>query len=200
MMKVPDPRRGVIRGPLRSLGLAAAAILLFTSAMDQRAEALSLVNPGAAATAKLASEALTTEVRGGHGGHGGGFHGGGGFKGGGAAFHGGGFRSGGAVFRGGGYRAGPAFHHGGGYRYAGAGIARHHYFAPRRAYWHHRHHFRPRYYGYAPYYYPQRYYYPHRYCRVVWTYYGPRKICRYRPWHHHWRHHHRRHHRFHTYW
>jgi hypothetical protein len=24
---------------------------------------------------------------------------------------------------------------------------------------------------------------------VVWTYYGPRKICRYRPWHHHhWRH------------
>jgi hypothetical protein len=25
---------------------------------------------------------------------------------------------------------------------------------------------------------------------VVWTHYGPRKICRYRPWlrHHHWRH------------
>jgi hypothetical protein len=21
-------------------------------------------------------------------------------------------------------------------------------------------------------------------CRVIWTYYGPRKICRYRPWHH----------------
>ena len=30
--------------------------------------------------------------------------------------------------------------------------------------------------------------YRHRYCRVIWTYYGPRKICRYRPWHrHHWR-------------
>ncbi len=23
--------------------------------------------------------------------------------------------------------------------------------------------------------------YPHRYCRVIWTHYGPRKICRYRP-------------------
>ena len=42
----------------------------------------------------------------------------------------------------------------------------------------------PAYYGY-PYYYGYR----HRYCRVIWTYYGPRKICRYRPWYrHHWRH------------
>ena len=35
---------------------------------------------------------------------------------------------------------------------------------------------------------PGYYDYRHRYCRVVWTYYGPRKICRYRPWYrHHWR-------------
>ncbi len=41
-----------------------------------------------------------------------------------------------------------------------------------------------------------RYYQPRRFCRVVWTYYGPRKICRYRFWHHrHW-HYRRHHHRF----
>jgi hypothetical protein len=35
---------------------------------------------------------------------------------------------------------------------------------------------------------------------VVWTYYGPRKICRYRPWRHHWRHHRWHHpHRIHHY-
>ena len=43
----------------------------------------------------------------------------------------------------------------------------------------HRHHFHrrfyaPRYYGY-PYYHGYR----HRYCRVIWTHYGPRKICRF---------------------
>ena len=32
---------------------------------------------------------------------------------------------------------------------------------------------------------PYYYGYRHRYCRVIWTYYGPRKICQYRPW---WRH------------
>ena len=35
-----------------------------------------------------------------------------------------------------------------------------------------------------------RYYhgYRHRYCRVIWTYYGPRKICKHRPWYrHYWR-------------
>jgi hypothetical protein len=190
MLKVSDPRHGVIRSSFRSLGLAAAAMLVLTAATGQRAEALSLINPGAAPAAKYASDGLTTEVRGGRGGGGGGFRGGGGggfrggggggFRGGGAAFHGGGFRGGGAVFRGGGFRAGPAFHRGGGYRYGAAGIVRHHHVAPRRAYFHHRHHIRPRYYGYAPAYYPQR-----RFCRVVWTYYGPRKICRYRPWNHH---------------
>ncbi|QWG23698.1 hypothetical protein KMZ93_01745 [Bradyrhizobium sediminis] len=194
MMKVPDPKRGV-----RRFGLAAGAMLVLTAATGQRAEALSLINPGAAPSAKYASDALTTEVKGGHGGgrfHGGGFHGGG-FRGGGAAIHGGSFRSGGAVFRGGGYSA-PHIYRGGGYRYGGAAIVRHHHFAPRRAYWHHRHHIRPRYYGYAPVYYPQRYDYPRRYCRIVWTYYGPRKICRYRPWHHHWRY--RWRHRYPIYW
>ncbi|MDB5576027.1 MAG: hypothetical protein JWR80_1203 [Bradyrhizobium sp.] len=194
MLNVPDPRRA-----LRGFGLAAAAMLLLTAATGQRAEALSLINPGAVPVAKCASDALTTEVRGGHGGHGGGggFRGGGGgggFRGGGGGgfrggggFHGGGFRGGGAAihgggFRGGGFRAGPAFHRGGGYRYAAPGIIRHHHVGPRRAYFHHRHHIRPRYYGYAP------AYYPRRYCKIVLTYYGPRKICRYRPWHHHhWR-------------
>ena len=40
---------------------------------------------------------------------------------------------------------------------------------------------------YAPVYYgyPRYYGYRHRYCRVIWTYYGPRKICKYRPWRHH---------------
>jgi hypothetical protein len=150
MSKIPDRRRGIVRGSFRFFGLAATAILLLATAPGQRAQALSLINPGAAPTAKYASDGLATEVRGRHGGG----HGGGGF-------HRGGFR--------GGYRAGPALYRGGGYRYAGPGIVRHHHFAPRRAYWHHRHHFRPRYYGYAPYYYPQRHYYPRRYCRIVWT-------------------------------
>jgi hypothetical protein len=205
MLKIPDPRRAI-----RGVGLAAAAMLLLTATAGQRAQALSLINPGTAPSAKYASDGLTTEVRGGHGHGGGGFRGGGGggfrggggggfrgggaafhgggFRGGGAAIHGGGFRGGGAVFRGGGFRTGPAFHRGGGYRFAAPGIVRHHHIGPRRAHFHHRHHFRPRYYGYAPAYYPQRYYYPRRFCKVVWTYYGPRKICRYRPWHHHhWR-------------
>ncbi|MDO9059380.1 MAG: hypothetical protein Q7U92_10230 [Bradyrhizobium sp.] len=175
MSRVPDTRRAI-----RGLGLAAAAMLVLMAAT--RAEALSLINPGAAPAAKYASDGLKTEVRGGHG-HGGGFRGGG-FRGGGAAFHGGGFRGGGAAFRGGGYRIAPAFHRGGGYRYASPGIVRHH-IGPRRVHFHHRHHIRPRYYGYAPVYYPQRHYYPRRFCKVVWTYYGPRKICRYRPWHNH---------------
>lgn len=33
------------------------------------------------------------------------------------------------------------------------------------------------YYGYYPY-----YHYPRR-CRVTWTYYGPRRICRWHRWH-----------------
>jgi hypothetical protein len=193
MMKIPDPGRGLVR----CLGLAAAAMLALSAAASQRAEALSLINPGAVPTAKYASDGLTTEVRGGHGGGGhggggGGFHGGGGggFHGGGAAFHGGGFRSGGAAFHGGGFRGGGAACHGGGFRSGGAvfhgggfrgghvfhgGGFRHGGFAFR----HHRHHFHRHFY-YAPSY----YYYPYRRCRIIWTYYGPRRICHYRHWHH----------------
>lgn len=153
------------------LGFAAAAIALVVSATPH-AQAASLISP--AASAKPAPS-LITEVR--HGG--------------------------GAVFRGGGFRAAPAFRGagvrhfpGGAYRFGAPVMARHHY-APYRPYWRSRHHFRPRYYGYAGpryYGYVPYYYGPRRFCRVVWTYYGPRKICRYKPWRHHWRHHHRRHH------
>ena len=194
-MAISDPGRGLVR----RLGVTAAALLAFAAASQQRAEALSLASPGTAPSAKFATDDLTTEVR--HGGHGGG-----GFRvaevavsavveavvsaaagfmavdfrGGGAAFHGGGFRGGGVAIHRGGFRAAPVFR-GGGMRYG----YRHVYHRP---HFHHRHHFHrrfyaPRYYGY-PYYYGYR----HRYCRVIWTYYGPRKICRYRPWYrHHWR-------------
>jgi len=203
-MPISDPGRGLVR----RLGVTAAAVFAFAAASQQRAEALSLASPGTAPAAKFATDGLTTEVRrGGHGGHGGGgggsrggggFHGGGGhggFRGGvvpgGRAFHGGGFRGGGAAFHGGGFRAAPVFRgggfraapvfHGGGYRYG----YRHAYHRP---HFHHRRHFHRRIY-YAPSYYayPRYYSYP-RYCRVIWTYYGPRKICKYRPWRHHWRH------------
>jgi hypothetical protein len=194
----------------RSLGIAAAAAMM-TAAIPS-ARALSLATPSGAATKQI-RDAQITEVqhRGGGGGfHGGGFHGGGGgfhgggFRGGAPAFHGGGggfraaapaFRGGGfhggrPAFAGGGFRRGPAFH-GGAYRFAAPLIARRHFGGYHGGY---RHHFRPRYFGYAPSYYGgPRYYHPRRFCRVVWTYYGPRKICRYRPWHrHHWHHRHYR--------
>ena len=53
MMKIPDPGRGAIRGSLRSLGLAAAAMLVLTAATGQRAEALSLINPGCRAISEI---------------------------------------------------------------------------------------------------------------------------------------------------
>jgi hypothetical protein len=143
MIRIPDSGRGIVRRLVRSLSLAAAAILALSAVPGQRAEALSLINPGAVPTAKYASEGLTTEVRG-HGGHGhGGYHGGGG------GYHGGGFRSA-HVF------------HGGGFRHGGFAF-RHHRF-------HHRHFFYgPSYYG--PYYYSYRpcrtvwtYYGPRRIC------------------------------------
>ncbi|ERF82091.1 hypothetical protein JQ559_21995 [Bradyrhizobium viridifuturi] len=176
-------------GLLRRLGVAAAAVLALSIASQQRAEALSVASPGTVPAAKSAADAMTTQVRhgggGGHGGggfHGGGFHGGG-FHGGG--FHGGGFRG----FHGGGFRAAPAFH--GGYRYGGfhrhyggyhrfhGGGYRYGYRPYYRRHFHHRRYF----YGssYYPYYYPA--YYHHHRCRVIWTYYGPRRICR--PWWHH---------------
>ena len=193
-MAISDPGRGLVR----RLGVTAAALFAFAAASQQRAEALSLASPGTAPSAKFATDDLTTEVRhGGHGGgggggfRGGGFHGGG-FRGGGAAFHGGGFRGGGAAFHGGGFRGGGVAIHRGGFRAApvfrGGGMRygyRHIYHRP---HFHHRHHFHRRFYAPAYYSYPYYYGYRHRYCRVIWTYYGPRKICRYRPWYrHHWR-------------
>src|ERR1700694_5881620 len=124
MIKIPDPRRGIVRSAVRSLGLAAAALFALSATPAQRAEAMSLINPGAMPAAKHASEGLTTEVRG-HGGGGGGGHvgggggggghigggGGGHVGGGGAAIHSGGFKSGGgAVFHGSGVRSAPMFH------------------------------------------------------------------------------------------
>jgi hypothetical protein len=194
MIKIPDPRRGIVHCIVRSLGLAAAALFALSAIAGQRAEALSLINPGAMPAAKHASEGLTTEVRGGHGGGGGGgggrggggYHGGGG---GGAAIHSGSFRSGGAVFHGSGIRTAPVFR-GSGIRssqvFRGSGI-RHGGFAFR----HHRHH---RHFFYGASYYPYYDYPYYRRCHVVLTHYGPRRICHYRHWRHHWRHHRRHHH------
>jgi len=195
-MAISDPGRGLVR----RLGVTAAALLAFAAASQQRAEALSLASPGTAPSAKFATDDLTTEVR--HGGHGGGgFHGGGGggFRGGGGGgfrgggFHGGGFRGGGAAFHGGGFRGGGVAIHRGGFRAApvfrGGGMRYGYRHVYHRPHFHHRHHFHRRFYAPGYYGYPYYHGYRHRYCRVIWTYYGPRKICRYRPWHrHHWRH------------
>jgi hypothetical protein len=186
MMKIPDSGRGLVR----CLALAAGAILVLSAAVSERAEALSLINPGAAHAAKQVSGALTTEVRGhggGGGGHGGGGHGGGGFHGGGggfhgAAVHGGGFRSGGgAVYHGGGFRAAHVFR-GGGFRHGGFGFRHHH-----------------RHFIYGPGYYDYPYYSHYRRCRVIWTNYGPRRVCHFHHWRPHYWHQHHRHHRFHIY-
>ncbi|PJG50392.1 hypothetical protein CVM73_36515 [Bradyrhizobium forestalis] len=158
--------------PMRLLGIAAAATLMLSAGTARRAEALTLINPATSPATKAATDDLVTQVRhgGGHGGHGGGFHGGG-FRGGG--FHGGGFR-GGHI---GGFRAAPAFH-GGGYRYGGfhryGGYHRYGIYRPHYGY----RHFHRRYYygGYYPY-----YHYPRR-CRIIWTYYGPRRVCRWPRW------------------
>ncbi|WP_316163063.1 hypothetical protein [Bradyrhizobium sp. SZCCHNRI20481] len=207
MMRMKDQRAGLAR----RLSLAAATLFLLAGASGRPALAMSPVSPGAGPATQAPSDVLAVQVRGpgGHGGGGGGGHpGGGGFHGG-PAFHGGGggpaFHGGGGhAFGGGGPRpvfhgGGPAFHggfgprpvfHGGGYHY------RPHY-AYRPYFHHHRRHF----YGYRSYYtpvYTSGYYYPYRRCRVVWTYYGPRRICHYRRWRgHHWRPHHRWHHRHH---
>ena len=97
-------------------------------------------------------------------------------RGGGPVFHGGGFRTGAAVFHGGGLRAGPVFH-GGGYRYGGTRFGGYRFA-------HHRHFHGHFFYGASYYYryydYPD--YYSYRRCRMIWTYYGPRRICHYRHW------------------
>jgi hypothetical protein len=218
MITIPNPVRGLIRRFGSCLGIAAAAVLALSAASIQRAEALSLINPGAVPAAKAVSGELTTEVRHGggggggggfHGGGGGGFHGGGGGfhvggGGGGPVFHGGAIRYGAPIFHGSGYRVGPVFH-GGGYRFSGVRYGGLRYGGHRFGGYGvaHRHHFRRGfgYGGYYPYYdddYP--YYYSYHRCRTVWTYYGPRRICHW----HHWRHHHyyrrHHHHRHHHYW
>jgi hypothetical protein len=48
------------------LGLAAVGALLLLAAPAERAQALSLSNPGAAATVQDGSKQITTEVRWGH--------------------------------------------------------------------------------------------------------------------------------------
>jgi hypothetical protein len=196
-MSISDPGRGLVR----RLGVTAAAVFALAAASHHRAEALSLASPATAPSAKYATDGLSIEVqhRGGgfRAGGGGGFRGGmggGGFRGGGAAFHGGGFRGGGAAFHGGGFRGGgmaihrggfraaPVFR-GGGYRVAPAFYGRRHFYGYRHAhhrpFFHHRRHFHRRFYFAPAYYSYPAYYYPRR-CRVIWTYYGPRRICR--PW------------------
>lgn len=185
---------GLGTSPMRLLGLAAAATLMLSAGTARRAEALTLINPATSPATKAAADDLVTQVRhgGGHGGHG--FHGGGfrggGFHGGGrhiGGFHGGGFRGGHVGgFRGGhigGFRAGPAFHHRhvGGFRHGGfrpggyGGYHRH--WGHHRPHYGYRHFRRPHYVGgYYPYYnYPRR-------CRIIWTYYGPRRVCHWPRW------------------
>lgn len=164
---------GLRAGPMRLLGLAAVATLMLSAGTARRADAMTPINPTALPAAKVAGDDMITQVRHGGGGHGGGFHGGG-FRGGG--FHGGGAHFGG--FRGGGFRAA---HIGGGHRYGGFrhyGGYHRHWGGYHRPYFAHRH-FHRRYYGG---YYPS-YHYPRR-CRVIWTDYGPRRVCRWHRWHH----------------
>ena len=156
-------------GLLRRFAFAATAMLVLAGLPEKPAQAMTLLNAGAAPLVRSASEGVTTEVRFGHGG--GGWHGGAGHA---AAFHGGGWRGGGIHYGGahfggmhyGGYRYG-------GFRYGGYGYHRHF----------HRHFFAGGYYpyGYGSYYYGG--YYPHHRCRIVWTYYGPHRVCHWRHWH-----------------
>ena len=143
---------------MRMLRLAAVATLMLSSGTAHRAEAMTPINPAALPAAKAPSDDVI-QVRHGGGGHFGGGHFGG--------FHGGGFRAA-PVFHGGGMRYG-GIHYGGYHRHWGG------YYRPYYGY----RHFHRRYYygGYYPY-----YHYPRR-CRIIWTYYGPRRICRWHRWH-----------------
>jgi hypothetical protein len=163
-------------GFVRSLWLDAAAVVALSAVPIERAAAMSPINPGIAPSAQSTTDGLAIQVRGGHGGGGGGhFGGGGGHFGGG---HIGGGHIGGGHFGAGGWHGGGGWHgarvgHFGGYHYGGF------HRGYRFAHFHHR-----RFYGgYYPYYYP----YYHHHCRIVWTYYGPRRVCWHRHWHH-WRH------------
>jgi len=190
MTKIPDFSRYSLRTSLRTsmrlLGFAAAALLTLSAFASERAEALSLVNPAAAAAGKVAADGLAIEVRGGHGGSGGY---------GGHAGYGGSFHSA-PSFQSGAFRTGPAVV-GSGTRFGGRHFA-------------HGRHFRRVFIGgvYYDYPYDDDYPYYEEYpaysaapgCRIVVTDYGPRQVCNYRPWRHHYyhrRHHQRRHHRAH---
>jgi hypothetical protein len=159
----------------------AAAVLMLAAVPGKPAQAMSLITPSAAPSAKYASEGLMTQVRGG-GGRGGGGHGGGGggFHGGGGGFHG----FGGGGFHGGGIHYGHVFH-GGGFRYGG-----YHRYGGFRFAHHHRHLFDG---GYYPYYYGD--YHPYHRCRIIWTHYGRRRVCHWHHWYrghyrHYWHHRH----------
>jgi hypothetical protein len=174
------PIRYLLSHALQLFALAAVALLPLSAITSERAEALSLINPGAVAAKKVAANDAMIEVHGGHGGGGGGHGGGhGGFGGGGTAAHG-------AAFH-----AGPAFV-GGGW-HGGHGFARRHHV--RRVFiggvW-----YDYPYYDDYPYYYEYPGYYPPPGCRIVVTSHGPQQICNHRPGRHHAHrvHHHRRHH------
>jgi len=146
------------------LGIVVVAALALAVGSARRAEALTLPN-SATVPGTAAADRMINEVRGGgHGGGHGGFHGGGhgGFRGG----HGGGFRGGHfGGFRHGGFRRGHfgGYHRGGyhrGHRYGYRGYG-----------------YRHRGYGYRGYGWRH-----HHRCRIVWTYYGPRRVCRWYPW------------------
>lgn len=104
----------------KAMGFVAIAALMALGTPVERAQALSLASPGASSTAKYASEAMTTEVRGGRGGRGGGRH----FGGGGRHFGGGFHRGGGRHF---GHRHFGYRHYGFRPRYYGPSY----YYAPR---------------------------------------------------------------------
>jgi hypothetical protein len=162
MKRIPISTPGFIR----SACLAAAKVLALSAVPIERAAAMSPINPGAAPSAPSATDDLI-QVRGGHGGGGGGHGFGGGHMGGG---HIGGGHFAGARFGGGGGWHGARVAHFGGYRYGGF----RHYGGYRFAHFHHHRRFFHG--GYYPYYYHHR-------CRIVWTYYGPRRVCWHR-WHH----------------
>ena len=130
----------------RLFGFLAIAGLMLLAAPAERAQAVSLINPGAAAPSKYLSNDMVVDVR-----------------------HRGGFRGG---FRGGGRHFGRA-HFGGGPRFV-----HRHRFVHHRPFVVRRHVWRPRPVIYPYYQYAQ----PRLYCRRVWTDFGPRRICRYRPW------------------
>jgi len=154
MLSISNPKLGLVRGA----GLAAVATVIFLAALAQRAEALTPINLVAMSTAKSATEGMIAEVR-----FGGGFHGGGG------GFHGGGgFNAGGSGFRGGGFRGG-GFHTGRIGGFGGGSVHRGRIGDFWRGGLHRRFH--------------GSYYVHYHRCRIVWTYYGPRRICRHwHPW------------------